>query len=61
MNCHFPFFTVCCEKCKFMCYISQDSRPSFHCDKCQTCLVGYRKDFTHCDKCNRCVYKIGFE
>lgn len=50
-----------CDICKFMCFIDQNEKPFYHCDKCGTCRIGFPEDFVHCDVCNRCIQKALYD
>lgn len=50
--CNSSFADYYCDKCKY--HNNIDS--VFHCDKCNTCIIGNDEDYSHCDKCNMCLY-----
>lgn len=52
-ECCIKFANYYCKKCK---YHNDDFKDIFHCDKCNMCLIGKKKEFKHCDTCNMCLH-----
>ena len=52
------FGEYCCDICKFLDNVTiyEPRKEIFHCDKCNMCRIGLKKDFTHCNKCDICIH-----
>jgi uncharacterized CHY-type Zn-finger protein len=52
-ECNNIFGKYYCKKC----VLFDDKKNGFHCNKCETCIIGNKDDYVHCDNCGYCIRK----
>ena len=53
INCNIKFGEYFCKKCTNH---NNFDNNLFHCNKCEMCIQGDKKEFRHCDSCNMCLH-----